>query len=116
MLLAGDEVGRSQNGNNNAYCQDSEISWFNWHDADRDLLEFARTVIDFRKHHRNFRRRRFFQGRPIRGNEVGDIGWFKPDGEHMSDDDWNSGYAKSIGVYLNGDADSRRRPPRRAAA
>ncbi len=104
MLLAGDEIGRSQQGNNNAYCQDSELSWFPWHQADRDLLEFAHTVIEFRKQHSNFRRRRFFQGRPIRGEEVGDIGWFKPDGEHMSDEDWNSGFAKSIGVYLNGDA------------
>ncbi len=104
MLLAGDEIGRSQGGNNNGYCQDDEISWFPWHQADRDLLEFVRTAIEFRKQHHNFRRRRFFQGRPIRGNEVGDIGWFKPDGEHMSDEDWNSGYAKSIGVYLNGDA------------
>ena len=104
MLLAGDEVGRTQRGNNNAYCQDNEMSWFDWHQADRDLLEFARTAIEFRKQHCNFRRRRFFQGRPIRGNEVGDIGWFKPDGEHMSEEDWNSGFAKSIGVYLNGDA------------
>jgi glycogen operon protein len=104
MLLAGDEIGRSQRGNNNAYCQDDEISWFPWHHADRDLLEFARTVIEFRKQHRNFRRHRFFQGRPIRGTEVGDIGWFKPDGKPMSDEDWSSGYAKSIGVYLNGDA------------
>ncbi len=104
MLLAGDEIGRSQQGNNNAYCQDSELSWFPWHQADRDLLEFAHTVIEFRQQHCNFRRRRFFQGRPIRGDEVGDIGWFKPDGEHMSDEDWNSGFAKSIGVYLNGDA------------
>jgi isoamylase len=104
MLLAGDEIGRTQGGNNNGYCQDDEISWFPWHQADRDLLEFVRTAIEFRKHHHNFRRRRFFQGRPIRGNEVGDIGWFKPDGEHMSDEDWNSGYTKSIGVYLNGDA------------
>jgi len=104
MLLAGDEMGRSQSGNNNAYCHDDDISWLHWDQADADLIEFARTTIAFRKRHHNFRRRRFFQGRPIRGNEVSDIGWFKPDGEHMSDDDWNSGFAKSIGVYLNGDA------------
>jgi isoamylase len=104
MLLGGDEMGRTQRGNNNAYCQDNEISWIHWDQADRDLIEFTRTAIELRKHHCNFRRRRFFQGRPIRGNEVGDIGWFKPDGNPMSDDDWNSGFAKSIGVYLNGDA------------
>jgi isoamylase len=104
MLLAGDEIGRTQSGNNNAYCQDSELSWFHWDKADQNLLAFTRLAIEFRKKHRNFRRRRFFQGRAIRGNEAGDIGWFKPDGKHMSDDDWNSGYAKSIGVYLNGDA------------
>ncbi len=104
MLLGGDEIGRTQRGNNNAYCQDNEISWTRWDQADRDLLEFARLAIEFRKNHCNFRRRRFFQGRPIRGNEVSDIGWFKPDGKPMSDEDWNSGFAKSIGVYLNGDA------------
>ena len=104
MLLGGDEIGRTQRGNNNAYCQDNEISWIHWDQVDSDLLDFTRAAIEFRKHHRNFRRRRFFQGRPIRGNEVSDIGWFKPDGNPMSDQDWNSGFAKSIGVYLNGDA------------
>ena len=104
MMLGGDEIGGTQRGNNNAYCQDNEISWTQWDQADADLLEFARTAIEFRKRHRNFSRRRFFQGRPIRGNQVSDIGWFKPDGNQMSDDDWSSGFAKSIGVYLNGDA------------
>ena len=104
MLLGGDEIGRTQGGNNNAYCQDNEISWTHWDKSDANLLEFTRAAIEFRKHHRNFRRRRFFQGRSIRGNEVSDIGWFKPDGKPMSDEDWNSGFAKSIGVYLNGDA------------
>jgi isoamylase len=104
MLLGGDELGRTQGGNNNAYCQDNDISWLHWDQADTDLLEFTRAAIEFRRSHRNFRRRRFFQGRPIRGNEASDIGWFKPDGKPMSDDDWNSGFAKSIGVYLNGNA------------
>src|SRR5579872_288267 len=104
MMLAGDEIGRTQGGNNNAYCQDNEISWTHWDQADHDLLEFARAAIEFRKQHCNFRRRRFFQGRPIHGAEVSDIGWFKPDGKPMSDEDWNSGFAKSIGMYLNGDA------------
>jgi glycogen operon protein len=104
MMLGGDEIGRTQNGNNNAYCQDNELSWTHWDQADRDLLEFARTAIEFRKHHRNFRRRRFFQGRPIYGEQVSDIGWFKPDGHPMTEADWNTGFSKSIGVYLNGDA------------
>jgi glycogen operon protein len=114
MLLAGDEMGRTQRGNNNAYCHDNELSWIDWKNMDRELLEFARLVIEFRKQHRNFRRRRFFQGRPIHGTEVGDIGWFTPRGIQMSEMDWNVGFAKSIGVYLNGEslpgADDRGEP------
>jgi isoamylase len=102
MLLGGDEMGRTQNGNNNAYCQDNEISWYDWNDTTRhaDLLEFARRAIALRRQHPVFMRRRWFQGRPIRGVE--DIAWFRPDGQQMSDDDWNTGYAKSVGVFLNG--------------
>jgi glycogen operon protein len=103
MLLAGDELGRTQNGNNNAYCQDNEISWLNWKQVDRELLEFTRRLIAFRREHPVFRRRRWFQGRPLRGVGVSDIGWFKPDGQEMSDEDWNNGFAKSLGVYLNGE-------------
>ena len=116
MVLAGDEMGRTQRGNNNAYCQDNEISWLDWKNLDHGLHQFVRDVIEFRKRHRNFKRRRFFQGRPIHGTEgdMGDIGWFTPKGAQMSEKDWNVGYAKSIGVYLNGEsipgADDRGEP------
>ncbi|HEX4905867.1 MAG TPA: glycogen debranching protein GlgX [Acidimicrobiales bacterium] len=102
MLLGGDEIGRTQGGNNNAYCQDNEISWFDWENADPVLLGFTRWLIGFRRDHPVFRRRRFFEGRPIKG--VPDIGWFTPDGSEMSQDDWDKGFAKSLGVFLNGDA------------
>jgi len=104
MLLGGDEIGRTQGGNNNAYCQDNEISWYNWRDADWDLFEFAAGLIRLRQAHPVFRRRRFFLGRAIHGIEVGDIGWFRPDGQEMSEEDWQAGYAKSLTVYLNGQA------------
>ena len=103
MLCGGDEIGRSQRGNNNAYGQDNELSWFDWEHLDEELLAFTRDLVRFRHRHPVFRRRRFFQGRPIRG-QLSDIGWFRPDGEQMTDDDWTVGYAKSLGVFLNGDA------------
>jgi len=102
MLVMGDEMGRTQKGNNNAYCQDNEISWVNWSAIDRPLLDFVRWLIRFRRDHAVFRRRRWFQGRPIRG--AVDIGWFKPDGKPMTDQDWNSRHARSLGVFLNGKA------------
>jgi len=102
MLLAGDELGRTQKGNNNAYCQDNEISWVNWSEIDQPLLDFTRWLIAFRRDHPLFRRRRWFQGRPIRGTL--DIGWFKPDGESMTDEDWDAWHARSLGVFLNGKA------------
>ncbi len=104
MLLAGDEIGRTQKGNNNAYCQDNEISWLDWDNVDRELLEFTRHLIRFHQDHPIFRRRRWFQGRPIHGQDVHDIAWFRPSGEEMSEEDWRHGFAKSIGVFLNGDA------------
>jgi isoamylase len=104
MLLAGDELGRTQQGNNNAYCQDNEISWVDWARADGDLLEFTRRVIRVRSGHPVFRRRRWFQGRPLRGSHVSDIAWFRPDGQEMSEQDWGEGYAKSLAVFLNGNA------------
>jgi glycogen operon protein len=104
MLLAGDELGRTQGGNNNAYCQDNEMSWVDWHDVDEDMLEFVCRLNDLRRDHAVFRRHRFFQGRPIHGADVGDIAWFRPDGSPMSDEDWNASYAKTLGVFLNGDA------------
>jgi glycogen operon protein len=102
MLLGGDEIGRSQGGNNNGYCQDNEVSWFNWDKPDTDLLAFTRELIALRRRHPVLRRRRWFQGRPIRG--TADIGWFGPDGTEMDDDDWDSGVAQAIAVVLNGDA------------
>ena len=103
MLLAGDEFGRSQQGNNNAYCQDNAISWLDWEKRDCKQLEFVRHIISFRKQHWVFRRRKWFQGRSIHGSGVNDIAWFRPDGEQMSDEDWGAGFAKSLGVFLNGD-------------
>jgi isoamylase len=102
MLLGGDELGRTQKGNNNAYCQDNELSWVDWSSIDEQLLAFTRWVIAFRRDHPVFRRRRWFQGRPIRGTM--EIGWFKPDGQSMTDEDWDVGYARSLGVFLNGKA------------
>jgi isoamylase len=103
MLLAGDELGHTQNGNNNAYSQDSELSWLDWKNTDKDLLEFARRIIAFRKAHPVFRRRKWYQGRSIRGSEVDDIAWFRPDSKLMSDEDWGNGFAKSLAVFLNGE-------------
>ncbi|WP_370324454.1 glycogen debranching protein GlgX [Euzebya sp.] len=104
MVLGGDELGRTQGGNNNAYCQDNEISWFDWSpDAvDADLLEFAQRAIAFRRAHPVFRRRRWFEGQSIRGTGLEDIGWFRPDGEEMDDEDWNVGHARSLAVFMNG--------------
>jgi isoamylase len=102
MLVAGDEFGRTQQGNNNAYCQDNEISWLNWDNADNDLLEFTQKLIALRKDHPAFRRRKWFQGVPIRGKGLEDIAWFLPEGTEMSDENWNHDFAKSLGVFLNG--------------
>ncbi|MDQ3931402.1 MAG: glycogen debranching protein GlgX, partial [Actinomycetota bacterium] len=102
MLLGGDELGRTQYGNNNAYCQDNEISWYEWDKLDEELLEFTRRLIALRYQHPVFRRRRWFVGRSIRGTELSDIGWFRPDGSEMRDEDWEVGSAKSLGVFLNG--------------
>lgn len=107
MLSHGDEIGRTQQGNNNVYCQDSALSWMDWElaTANADLLQFARSVIALRKQHPVFRRRRFFAGRPIReGEEVRDIAWLTPAGEEMTTADWDSGFGKSLAVFLNGDA------------
>jgi isoamylase len=102
MLLAGDEIGRTQRGNNNAYCQDNEISWLDWAGADGELLEFTRGVIALRREHPVFRRRRWFHGRSIHGSGVNDIAWFAPDGNPMSEDHWAGADAKSLAVFLNG--------------
>jgi glycogen operon protein len=104
MLLHGDEIGRSQRGNNNAYCQDNEMSWIDWERIDEDLLAFTTALSAIRRQHAVFRRRRWFQGRAIHGAGVSDIAWFQPDGQEMGDDDWHAPFAKTIAVFLNGDA------------
>jgi glycogen operon protein len=106
MLLASDEIGRTQQGNNNAYCQDNELSWVDWQlDRPRhELLEFTRTVIRLFHQHPVLRRRRFFQGWSIRGSEVKDLSWFRPDGTEMSDDDWTLPHIRCIGLQLAGEA------------
>ena len=110
MLLGGDEIGRTQGGNNNGYAQDNEVSWFDWEAADHDLLDFVRRLVAFRAQHPIFRRRRWFEGRPIHGAGVHDIGWFRPDGSEMTDDDWAVGYARSLAVFLNGNGFTARGP------
>jgi glycogen operon protein len=102
MLVAGDELGRTQGGNNNAYCQDNEISWLDWRNADGEMLAFARGLIALRRDHPVFRRRRWFHGRPIHGSGVTDIAWFAPDGSGMSEDHWAEADANSLAVFLNG--------------
>ncbi|SDG53061.1 glycogen operon protein [Sinosporangium album] len=108
MLLHGDELGRTQHGNNNAYCQDNEISWVDWSDIEENrlLLDFTKRLARLRRDHPVFRRRRFFYGRPVRGSHDGlsDIAWLTPAGEEMTDADWNVGYARSLAVFLNGDS------------
>src|SRR3954467_8188720 len=102
MLVAGDELSRTQQGNNNAYCQDNEISWINWLEADKELLAFTQKLIRLRKEHATFRRRRWFQGMPIWGDGTEDIAWFLPDGAEMTEEHWNQDFAKSMAVFLNG--------------
>jgi len=102
MLLGGDEMGRTQHGNNNAYCQDNEIAWYDWENVDDDLLAFTRRLIRLRLEHPVFRRRRWFQGRPIHGDDVKDIAWFTPDGVQMAEEHWGEDFAKSLGVFING--------------
>jgi glycogen operon protein len=106
MICGGDEIGRTQQGNNNAYCQDNEISWYDWElDEDgRELLEFARRAIRLRAKHPVFRRRRFFKGRQIHGSECRDISWFGPDSGPMTDEEWGAGWARALAVRLGGDA------------
>ncbi|MEW5809353.1 MAG: glycogen debranching protein GlgX [Actinomycetota bacterium] len=105
MICHGDELGRSQGGNNNGYCQDNEITWIDWSNVDEGLLDFTRAVSALRANHPVFRRRRFFNGKPVgrRGNAgLADIAWFSPDGTEMSGEDWGAGFAKSLAVFLNG--------------
>lgn len=115
MICGGDEIGRSQNGNNNAYAQDNEISWYHWDldDWRKDLLGFTQRLIALRQKHPNFRRRRFFQDRPIdpahvqgveiAGSTVRDIDWIRPDGEPMTEEEWNAGWIRALGMRLSGE-------------
>jgi len=105
MLLAGDEFGQTQHGNNNAYCQDSPVAWLDWNFSAEQLalFNFVRELVHLRRGQPVFRRRRFFQGRPIHGAEIKDLYWLKPDGTEMTDTDWNAGHARSLCMVLTGD-------------
>jgi len=104
MLCSGDEYGRTQQGNNNAYCQDNEISWFNWDwtPVQQKQFEFVKQLIQIRRANRILHRRKFFTGRPIHGSNVADIRWLRPDGNDMTDEEWNNGLVKCVGMLLNG--------------
>jgi glycogen operon protein len=113
MICGGDEIGRTQRGNNNAYAQDNEISWFDWSMDDRKkaLLEFTRRLVALRREHPNLHRRKFFQDRGIdpatpqrhvNGREEKDITWLRPDGGEMTSEEWNAGWVRCIGFHLNG--------------
>ncbi|MBI4627872.1 MAG: glycogen debranching protein GlgX, partial [Candidatus Rokubacteria bacterium] len=106
MLCGGDEIGRTQRGNNNAYCQDHELSWFDWRldQAQRDLLAFTRDLIALRRGHPVLHRRQFFHGRRIHGSEVKDLTWFRPDGKEMTEEDWQTAHTRCLGLRLAGDA------------
>ena len=103
MLLGGDELGRTQKGNNNAWCQDNELSWFDWEHVDPDLLAFVERLIRFRLAHPVFHRAAFLEGRETRGSGLPDVWWFRPDGRRMTQRDWQRQDARTLGVFLNGD-------------
>jgi isoamylase len=102
MLLGGDEHGRTQRGNNNAWCQDNEVSWFDWDAVDAELLEFTRRLIQFRREHPVFRRARFLTGRQATDSGLPDVWWFRPDGLRMTQRDWTRDDTRALGVFLNG--------------
>jgi glycogen operon protein len=115
MICGGDELGRTQNGNNNGYCQDNEISWYDWNldDARKGLLAFTQRLIEMRKEHPNLRRQKFFQGRRIdphsaldvetgSGRHVQDITWVRPDGDEMTEEEWVHGWVRCLGLQLSG--------------
>jgi isoamylase len=103
MLLGGDEFGRTQNGNNNAWCQDNELSWFDWESADSELIEFVKRLIQLRQKHPVFRREAFLTGHEVRGSGLPDVWWFRPDGRRMTQKDWQREDAHTLGVFLNGE-------------
>jgi isoamylase len=114
--VAGDEIGRTQDGNNNAYCQDNRTSWIDWNltPENEALLAFVQRMMALRAMHPVFHRRHFFQGRPLHGTDIKDIVWLKPDGAEMTDQEWSQDFARCLGVYLEGEAldevDTRGRP------
>jgi isoamylase len=113
MIGHGDELGRTQRGNNNAYCQDNELAWVDWENVDEQLLAFTRRVAAIRTQHRVFRRRKFFTGRPVRrssGASLPDLGWFTPDGREMTMEDWGHGFGHSVTLFVNGEGIRERGP------
>jgi glycogen operon protein len=102
MICGGDELGRTQQGNNNAYCQDNEISWTDWAAVDQEMLALTTRLVQFRREHPVFRRRQFFTGSTVNGSPLPDIGWYRPDGTSMRHEDWQVGYARAVAVFLNG--------------
>ncbi len=110
MILGGDEISRTQNGNNNAYCQDNEITWVDWRldGCKISLLEFTQKLIQFRRDHPSLHRRKFYQDRAIRGTEEKDIVWLRPDGQEMTDEEWGLGWVRCLGH------DAQRRNDRRS--
>jgi len=106
MILGGDELGHTQHGNNNAYCQDNELSWLDWRlEAEQEaLLDFVGTLVRLKLEEPVLHRPKFFQGRPIRGLEIKDVSFLEPSGVEMADADWNSSFVRCLGVYLPGDA------------
>jgi isoamylase len=104
MIVSGDELGRTQRGNNNAYCQDNEISWINWQNQDKDFLAYCQKLIHFYRRHPAFSRKRWFKGQPIKGIGVEDIAWFQPNGTEMTEENWSHDFAKSFAMFLNGKA------------
>jgi glycogen operon protein len=105
MILGGDELSHTQNGNNNAYCQDNDISWLHWELDERNkaFLDFVKKVTRLWREHPVFHRRRFFHGRALRGSGIADISWFEPSGAEMTDEAWQAGFVQCLGVRLAGD-------------
>jgi glycogen operon protein len=113
MIGHGDEVGRTQCGNNNGYCQDNELTWVDWENTDEQLLAFTHDLIAFRSRHPVFRRRRFFTGRPVRqasGTPIPDLEWFTPDGRVMTDAEWDNDLGRAVTLFLNGEGIKERGP------
>jgi glycogen operon protein len=102
MISGGDEMGRTQRGNNNAYCQDNDTSWYDWASSDADLIDFTTSLIHFRRTHQIFHRPRWFKGSPIESSGMKDIAWFVPSGKEMTQKEWGEAFAKSLGIFLNG--------------